>query len=49
MPDSIPISATAHVTLTKKDEHGNVIGVEKHEVKLTEEEARNIWLLQQQE
>lgn len=43
------LTATAHVKLTKLDEAGNVIGFEEREVKLTEEEAKELWLLQQQE
>lgn len=47
--DGLQLKATAHVKLTKVDENGNVIGIEEHDVKLTEEEAKNLWLLQQQE
>lgn len=47
--DGLQLKATARVKLTKVDENGNVIGVEEHDVELTEEEAKNLWLLQQQE
>lgn len=47
--DGLQLKATAHVKLTKVDENGNVIGIEEHDVELTEEEAKNLWHLQQQE
>ena len=43
------LKAHAHVTLTKLDENGKVIGVEEHEIELTEKEAKELWRLQQQE
>lgn len=49
MPDNAPIKATATVTLTKRDEHGNIISVEEHRVALTKEEVEALWHSQQQE
>lgn len=46
--DGLQLKATAHVKLTKLDENGNVVGIEEHEVELTEEEVKNLWPLQQQ-
>lgn len=48
MADGIGLQATAHVKLTKRDENGNIIDVIERDVELTEEEAREIWRLQQQ-
>lgn len=48
MPDKLPIKATAQVILTKRDEHGNVISVEEHNVTLTKKEAEELWHLRQQ-
>lgn len=45
----LQLKATATVRLTKLDEAGNVIGVEEREINLTEEEAKELWHLQQQE
>ena len=42
------LTATAQVTITKLDEHGNVISTDTHEVKLSREEAEALWLSQQQ-
>lgn len=49
MPDGLRLRATARVTITKQDENGNVLGVETHDVELTEEEAKAIWDSQMQE
>lgn len=49
MSENVQLRATAHVKLTKLDENGCIIGVEEHEVALTEEEAMELWQLQQQE
>lgn len=46
--EGLSLKATARVRLTKLDEAGNVIGVEEREVELTQEEANNLWLSQQQ-
>lgn len=48
MSESISLKATARVKLTKCDEAGNVVEVEEHEVKLTKEEAEELWHLHQQ-
>lgn len=48
MAENMQLRATAHVKLTKKDEHGNIISVEERDVELTEKEAKEIWRLQQQ-
>lgn len=45
--EGINLKATAHVKITKQDEHGNVIGVEEHKVSLTREEAEALWHSQQ--
>lgn len=47
--DGIALRATAHVTLTKLDEHGNIVEVLENDVDLTDEEAQAIWHSQQQE
>jgi hypothetical protein len=47
--EGLQIKATAVVKLTKLDECGNIIGVEKRTVELTTEEAEALWLSQQQE
>lgn len=47
--DSLHLKATAHVTITKLDEQGNVVGTEVHDVELTKEEAEALWHLRQQE
>lgn len=49
MFDKAPIAATAAVKITKFDERGNVVDIEEHVVKLTEEEAKALWLSQKQE
>ena len=46
--EGLNLKATAQVTITKLDENGNVIGVEKHEVNLSREEAEALWHSQQQ-
>lgn len=46
--EGLHLSATAHVKLTKLDELGNAIAVETQEVTLTDKEAEELWLLQQQ-
>ena len=46
---NIQLKATARVTLTKLDENGNVVGTEVQNMPLTEEEAKELWRLQQQE
>ena len=45
----VNLTAKARVKLTKLDEHGEVIGIEEHEVDLTREEAEALWHSQQQE
>ena len=47
--ENAQISATARIKLTKLDDKGNVIEVEEHDIALTEEEVKNLWLSQQQE
>lgn len=47
--EGLQLKATAYVKLTKLDDAGNIIGVEEREVNLTEEEANELWHLQQQE
>lgn len=47
--EGLNLKATAKVTLTKLDEHGNVIGVEQHEIDLTQKEASELWRSLQQE
>lgn len=47
--DGLNLKATAKVTLTKLDDHGNVIGHEVHDVDLTKEEAESLWHSLQQE
>lgn len=42
------IKATAKVRLIKKDDQGNVVDVKEQEIDLTEEEAKELWLSQQQ-
>lgn len=44
----LQIRATARVKITKRDEAGNIIGVEEQVVQLTDEEAKNLWHSQQQ-
>lgn len=44
----LKLRATAQVKISKFDDNGNQIGVEEHTVELTEEEARTLWLSQQQ-
>lgn len=46
--EGLKIEAKAKVKLTKLDEHGQVIGYEEHDVTLSEEEAKELWHLQQQ-
>lgn len=48
MKEDLQLKAKAHVKLTKIDDNGNVT-VEEHDVDLTEEEARQLWLSQVQE
>ena len=44
MPDEgLRLRATARVKITKYDENNCVIGVEEHDVELTEEEAKTLW------
>lgn len=47
--EDIKLKATMKVKVTKLDEHGNVIEIEEREVALTEEEAKELWLSQQQD
>jgi hypothetical protein len=47
MKEELNISAKAHVKLTKIDDKGHTISVEEHESNLTEEEAQELWRLQQ--
>lgn len=47
--NGLKIEAKAKVMLTKLDENNQVIGYEEHEVNLSEEEAKELWHLQQQE
>lgn len=47
--EGLNLKATAKVTLTKLDEHNNVIGVEEREIDLTKEEASELWRSLQQE
>lgn len=49
MEARVNLTARARVKLTKLDEHGEVIGIEEHEVDLTREEAEALWHSQQQE
>lgn len=49
MEATVNLTARARVKLTKLDEHGEVIGIEEHEVDLTREEAEALWHSQQQE
>ena len=50
MPESFHLKATARVKLIKQDSiTGEILGVEEHEVTLTEEEAKELWRSQQQE
>lgn len=46
--DGLNLKATAKVKLTKIDEAGQIVGVEEHQVDLTEKEAEALWLSQQQ-
>ena len=46
--EGLKIEAKAKVKLTKLDENNEVIGYEEHEVILSEEEAKELWHLQQQ-
>lgn len=48
MNEGLCLTAKAHVKLTKKDELGNVISVDERDIDLTEEEAHELWLSQQQ-
>ena len=48
MESNLKLRATARVKLTKLDENNNIIGVEEHDVELTEQEAKELWHLQQQ-
>lgn len=47
--EGLNLTAQAKVKLTKLDEAGNVIEVEEHNVELTEQEVKQLWLSQQQE
>lgn len=47
MSERLELSATAKVRLTKINEDGSKT-VEEHTVSLTEKEARDLWLSQQQ-
>lgn len=47
--DGIKLRATARVKLTKLDEEGNVVDTDVKEIDLTDEEAKALWLSQQQE
>lgn len=50
MTEGAHLKATARVKLTKRDNAtGEVLGVEEHEVTLTEEEARELWRSQMQD
>lgn len=49
MEATVNLTAKARVKLTKLNEHGEVIGIEEHEVDLTREEAEALWHSQQQE
>lgn len=49
MESTVNLTARARVKLTKLNEHGEVIGIEEHEVDLTREEAEALWHSQQQE
>jgi len=46
--EGLNLRAKALVTITKLDDKGNLIGTEKHEVELTNEEAKALWHSQQQ-
>lgn len=47
--EDIKLKATAKVKITKLDDKGNVIEIEERTVALTEEEAKKLWLSQQQD
>lgn len=47
--EGLRVRARAHVRVLKYDENGALMGVEEHDVDLTEEEAIALWLSQQQE
>jgi hypothetical protein len=47
--EGLQLKATAHVKISKYDEDGALIGVEEHDVELTEKEAEALWHSQQQE
>lgn len=47
--EDIKLKATMKVKITKLDDRGNVIEIEEREVALTEEEAKELWLSQQQD
>ena len=49
MEATVNLTARARVKLTKLDEHGEVIGIEEHEVDLSRDEAEALWHSQQQE
>ena len=46
--EGLKLKATAEVKITKLDENGKVLDVEKHIVNLTDEEAVALWHSQQQ-
>lgn len=47
--EDLKLKATAVVKITKLDEAGNIIEVEERTIALTEEEAKELWLSQQQD
>lgn len=47
--EGLRLTAKVVVKIRKYDEDMNLIGYEEHKVDLTEEEAKAIWLSQQQE
>lgn len=47
--EDLKLTATAVVKITKLDENGNIIEVEERTIALTEEEAKELWLSQQQD
>ncbi len=49
MNEGLNLKATARVTIKKYDEDGVFIGIEEHDVELTNEEASNLWHSLQQE
>lgn len=49
MSEPAKLKATAHVKLSVFDENGQLVRIDEHEVELTEEEAKQLWLSQQPE